>query len=352
MLYKRKNKVALFPGDFVNLGDAMLSLAAARFIAKGGDSCTLLPYRKPNEVVFKEFEKEGFVVIGIRENPFAAIRACWGSLIWIGGGHAIRNEVSFGWLFFTLMMASWASLSGRSVRVIGAGASSIRTGWKKYFYASIFHLCEKICVRDQVSANCVSSEFPANHTKIEITGDLAFLKDCIILHTDLTESATCLVSPGIDTLEGRKENSLEIMGILRTLFERSGMNHVIVVSHDSRNEFGLSYCRELKEIIEREIPVTVDLVNEEQIEVGLLVPYGRARWVVTGRLHGLIIGALNSCHVFYTTGSADKLRPFADLFNFKIALKLKAFENLSNQSELVKTAVIAQQKAAELNFEK
>lgn len=351
MNFLEKSKFVLLPGDFVNLGDAMLALAAARHIAKKNGQCVLLPYRQPNDAICAEFRKNGFEVVGIRDHPFSAIRACAGSSVRIGGGHAIRNDVSYGWLLFTLLIAVLTRMSQRSFGVIGAGASSIENLLKKRIFATIFRLCQNIYTRDKFSAEFLKTEFPFAIKKVKVAGDLAFLKNCIDLKKHCKESGTCLVSPGIDIIEGRNENVEEIINVLLKLFNRKELKHVIVVSHDSRDEFGLPFCRNLKSLIAEKMAVSVDLVNSEEIETGLLIPYGRARWIITGRLHGLIIGALQDSEVFYTTGSAQKLKPFAEMFNFKLAEHESLSEAFCSTNRANKSSLVLQQRAAELNFE-
>ncbi|MGJ7581380.1 polysaccharide pyruvyl transferase family protein [Variovorax sp. RHLX14] len=351
MNFLEKSKFVLLPGDFVNLGDAMLALAAARHIAKNNGQCVLLPYRQPNNAICQEFLKNGFEVIGIRDRPLSALRACVGSSVRIGGGHAIRNDVSFGWLLFALLIAVLTRVSGHSFGVIGSGASPIKNQQKKKIFAMIFRLCQNIYTRDKFSADVLRSDFPVAIQKIKVAGDLAFLKNCIDLKSHHRENGTCLISPGIDIIEGRNENIMEIINVLEKLFNQKELKHVIVVSHDSRSEFGLPFCTNLKSLIEKRMAVPVDLVNSEEIEIGLLIPYGRARWIITGRLHGLIIGALQASQVFYTTGSAQKLRPFAEMFNFKLAEHEGLSKEISCPSSIDGHSLVLQQKAAELNFE-
>ena len=128
------------------------------------------------------------------------------------------------------------------------------------------------------------------------------------------------------------------------------MRHVIVVSHDSRSEFGLPFCQALGVLVQGALPVTVEVIARTGIEHGLLEPYGRARWIVTGRLHGLIIGAKLSRSVFYTTGSANKLRPFAELFEYVAATRTQDIETPLPTHKAIAAAVAQQELAAELNF--
>lgn len=341
---------SVLPGDFVNLGDAMLSLAAARRIARDGGRVALLPYRRPSEAIREEFGKEGFDVISIRDQPLLALRACIQGSIWIGGGHAIRNEVSFGWLSFTAVVSWLARKTGRNVRVIGAGASSIKSGWRRRLFGMIFSSCDKLCVRDSLSAQSLKTDFPSAAEKVNLAADVAFLRGRLDLHPDRLEEFSCVVSPGIDVVEGRTEDPQEILAVLRMLFEQFDMRHVIIVSHDSRSEFGLPFCKAFEAVVRGALPVTVEVVAPGGIELGLLEPYGRARWIVTGRLHGLIIGAMLLRRVFYTTGSASKLRPFAELFKYGAATFPSNIEALPASNNAIAAAVVRQQLAAELNF--
>jgi len=342
-------KSAVLPGEFVNLGDAMLSLAAARRLSRDGGQVTVLPYRRPSEEVRSEFEKEGFEVIAMRDEPLRALRACGSGSIWIGGGHAIRNEISLGWLLFTTVVAWLAKASGRTVRVIGSGATPIASGWRHRLFGRILACCDRICVRDPLSAKALRADFPAVADRVERAGDLAFLDGCVHLPAGHPETSACLVSPGIDVQEGRVEDPSEILKVLRDLFERCGMKHVIVVSHDSRTELGLDFCRSFAAAVQEAMPVTVEVAAQGGIEHGLLQPYGRARWIVTGRLHGLIIGALLRRSVIYTRGSASKLRPFAQLFDYQPA-GATGGDPFHARGDTIAQALARQRVAAETNF--
>jgi len=340
----------VLPGDFVNLGDAMLSLATARRMAQGGGRVALLPYRRPSQAMSEEFGKEGFQVISIREQPLLALMTCLRASIWIGGGHAVRNEVSLGWLLFTAVVSWVARRSGRNVRVIGAGASSVGSRWRRVFFGAIFSSCDKLCVRDGTSARSLRTDFPAASHKVHLTADVAFLKEHLELDLGQEEPFSCVVSPGIDVVEGRAEDPREILSVLRVLFERFGMRHVIVVSHDSRSEFDLPFCRALERLVQESLPVTVEVMARSGIEQGLLQPYARARWIITGRLHGLIIGAKLCRSVVYTSGSANKLRPFAELFAYVSATHAQQIETPHLAGRAIAAAVASQAIAAELNF--
>lgn len=341
---------SVLPGDFANLGDAMLSLAAARRITRDGGRVAVLPYRRPSDEVRREFEKEGFLVISMRDHPFLAFRACNKASIWIGGGHAIRNEVSIGWLSFTNVVSWLARKSGRNVRVIGSGATHIKSPWRRWLFGNIFSACDKVCVRDQLSLNSLEADFPAVAGKLNLAGDLAFLKGRLDLHANLFEEFSCVVSPGIDFVEGRTEDPEEILDVLQVLYERFEMKHVIIVSHDSRNKFGLPFCEAFEAVVRNALPVTVEVITQQGIEHGLMEPYGRAHWIVTGRLHGLIIGAMLRRRVFYTSGSAKKLRPFAELFEYGRATHVQDMKSPSAVNHSIAPAILRQGIAAELNF--
>lgn len=345
-----RTAVSLLPGDFVNLGDAMLTLAAARRIAQDGARVTVLPYRLPGAVVRDEFEKEGFAVVSIRDQPWRALRACLRGSIWIGGGHAIRNEISLGWLMFASVLTALARLSGRNVRVIGSGVTPVPSRWRRGLFNIIFWSCDRLCVRDGLSGSALRADFPGMAAKVQLAGDLAFLKGCLTLPAQPVEERACVVSPGIDVREGRTEDPQEILAVLARLVRQFGMRHVIVVSHDSRREYGLPFCQQLAATVKAALPVTVEVIEQGGIQHGLLEPYSRARWIVTGRLHGLIIGALMSRTVFYTAGSAHKLRPFAELFRYAAAARVPGVDAVPASYDGLSAAILTQAAAAELNF--
>lgn len=343
-------KSTLLPGEFVNLGDAMLALAAARRLSRGGRHVVVMPYRQPGEEVRREFEQAGAEVVAMRDQPWRALRACGAGSIHVGGGHAIRNEVSLGWLAFTAVVTGLARISGRQVRVVGAGATPVKAGWRRWLFARVLGACDAICVRDPQSAQAVRIDFPALAGKVRLAGDLAFLDGGLAFPADPMEPATCVVSPGIDAGEGRLEDPAEILAELRTLVERFGLKHVIVVSHDARKELGLDFCRALEAAILKALPVTVEVSPAGGVERGLMQPYGRARWIITGRLHGLIVGALLGRSVIYTRGSASKLRPFAELFGYRAA-GVHDETRFQAASEVIAPAVATQKAAAEANFD-
>lgn len=342
-------KSTLLPGEFVNLGDALLSLAAARWLVRAGHRVVVMPYRRPGDEVREEFEKAGAEVIAMRDAPLRALRACSSGSIWIGGGHAIRSGVSLGWLAFAAVVSWLARKSGRTFRVVGAGATAIKTGRQRRLFGQIFGMCDRICVRDPQSAQSLVADFPEHAQKIQLAGDLAFLDGCLALPQDTMEPSTCLVSPGIDAGEGRLEDPAEILGELRALHERFGLRHVIVVSHDARKALGADFCHALADTIRNALPVTVEVPAAGGVERGLLEPYGCARWIITGRLHGLIVGALLGRSVIYTSGSATKLRPFAQLFGYGAA-SVQEVDRFDATTDVIALAVAAQRKAAEANF--
>lgn len=342
-------KSSLLPGEFVNLGDAMLALAAARRLAREGREVVVLPYRRPADEVREEFEQAGAQVIGLRDEPWRALRACSSGSIWIGGGHAIRSEVSLGWLVFAVVVSWLARISGRQVRVVGAGATPVRPGWRRRLFGRVLAACDAICLRDPLSAQSVRADFPAQAGKVRVAGDLAFLDGGLAFPSGRMEPLTCLVSPGIDAGEGRIEDPAEILTELRALVERFGLQHVILVSHDARKALGLDFCRSLESEILKVLPVTVEVSAPGGVERGLLQPYGRARWIITGRLHGLIVGALLGRSVIYTRGSAGKLRPFAELFGYRPAGG-QDDHRFHVASERIAPAIATQKAAAEANF--
>ena len=350
MTLPNRPKSALLPGEFVNLGDAMLSLAGARRLAREGHRVAVLPYRQAPDEVRQEFQREGFEVIGIRDQPWRALRACMAASVWIGGGHAIRNDVSMGWLLFTALVSWLARLFGRSVRVIGSGVSAVKPGRKRWLFSRILAACDRICVRDPLSAQSIEADFPEVAGKLQLAADLAFLKGCLAFDAGRMDPLACLVSPGIDVREGRKEDPAEIVAVLRVLVERFGMKHVIVVPHDARPEYGLAFSREFEAAVRAALPVTVEVVAGGGIAQGLLEPYSRARWIITGRLHGLIVGANLGRSVIYTPGSAHKLRPFAELFGYKATACAGQDDAFHCASEVITAEIGRQQLAAELNF--
>jgi polysaccharide pyruvyl transferase WcaK-like protein len=318
MLKNNIPSVVLLVGDTSNIGDAFIAITEARQLLMLGFRVHVLTYSEAAPDIKVQFEAEGVQILSIRYQSSQAFLVALGSHIFIGGGHAIREGLSHGWLVFAVIVSLLAQVAGRKVRVIGAGVSSIKSLSKRLLIKMLLRQCEAIYVRDLDSLKNVQVLRKDSYEVGYLNTDIAFLHGSKFLNNS-ERTGICVISPAIDAMECRWGDATDIFEALQPLIDKNEVNHVIFVPHDKLQD--VEFCAKMQGIIHQKFRITTDLVCADSIENGLLRPYRQADHVITGRLHGLIVGALMGCTVHYTQGSASKLKPFADLFGFASTLQ-------------------------------
>jgi polysaccharide pyruvyl transferase WcaK-like protein len=316
--------VIIFSGHLINLGDALIALREARHFQSKGHKVVICPYEEAHSELRADFEKLGIDIVPIRNQPVKALLSCMKSHLIFGGGHMVREQVSTFWLGFTTLAFALSRLFGHRVVIAGVGVSKVTHSVRARLYRTMLRLCTVAYVRDPVSEQVLRELAPSSTAKIHLGGDMAFIGGPI---ESLPPSGVCIVAPAVDKSENRSVDHEEILLTLNNL-KRQGLQRVKLVSHDIRDDFDLQACREIKAYLDGKIDVPVDILPISDLSAGLLPAYQEATWVITARLHGLILASLNGATVFYTEASSKKLKYFAEFFGYTSARK----ENLAATS--------------------
>lgn len=315
----RARRRLLLVGDFDNLGDALLAqVEAQRLRHDAPGEIVVCPYAEPPPGMAAPFDAEGARVLPIRARRRRFVAACQGAEIYIGGGHAIREAVSVGWLL-TVLLGCWlARLGGGRCRVLGAGATDVRTGLKRTLWRLILASCAPICLRDAVSAAVVGGMFPPLAGRLRVANDIAFLGEFEAAPASPGPRAVCLVSPAVDHHEGRGIDADRLLALIGALHGSGVLGEVRLLAHDTRAAMDTTLCRVLAERVRRELGLRATLVDGPP-GTRLLDAYRDADLVITGRLHGLIVAAMLHRPVICFGDTTAKLRPFAVPFGIPTA---------------------------------
>ncbi|MEN0104804.1 MAG: polysaccharide pyruvyl transferase family protein [Pseudomonas sp.] len=309
--------IAIFCGHLINLGDALIALREARHFQAKGHKVVVCPYEEAHGELRADFEQLGIDIVPIRNQPLKALWVCMRSHIIFGGGHMVREQVSSAWLLFTTLAFLGSRLFGHRVVIAGVGVSKVQHKLRARLYRAMLRLATVAYVRDPVSEQVLRDLAPASSGKIHLGGDMAFIGGPI---ENLPASGVCIIAPAVDKSENRSVDHEEILLVLNHL-KHQGLRRVALVPHDIRDDFDLQACREIKAYLADKVEVPVDILPINDLSSGLLPAYREASWVITARLHGLILASLNGATVFYTEASSKKLKYFAEFFGYTSARK-------------------------------
>lgn len=305
-------------GDLCNLGDAFLAETQALHLARDGVRVCVAPYQPAPPGMAAHFARRGLEVLPLRARPLAFLRACLRSDVYLGGGHAVREGVSIGWLVLAAAGAWLARSGGRRVALVGAGVTPVRRPFRKRLWRAVLRCCDTLNVRDPASAAALAALAPRLHERVRVRNDVAFLAE-FAPGTGAARAGegprVALVSPALDALEGRAPDTRGLLRLIGALHRRGRLDAVCVLAHDVRPRLDGSACAELALRVFRELGIPATLANGD-IGSRLLDSYRAASLVITGRLHGLVAGALLGKPVLYTADAAAKLAPFGDRFGF------------------------------------
>lgn len=309
--------VIIFSGHLINLGDALIALREAKYFQSKGHKVVVCPWEEAHGELRADFEKLGIDIVPIRSQPFKALLQCMKAHIIFGGGHMVREQVSTFWLGFTTLAFFFSRLFGHRVVIAGVGVSKVQHSLRARLYRAMLRLATVAYVRDPVSEQVLRDLAPASKAKIHLGGDMAFIGGPI---ESLPSTGICMVAPAVDKSENRSVDHDEILQVLNNL-RHQGLQRVTLVSHDIRDDFDLQACREIKAFLDGKIDVPIDILPISDLSSGLLPAYREATWVITARLHGLILASLNGATVYYTEASSKKLQYFAEFFGYTSARK-------------------------------
>jgi polysaccharide pyruvyl transferase WcaK-like protein len=304
-------------GDFFNLGDAFLAETQARYLAarENGTQVTVAPYQAPPEGMVAHFERLRLGVLPMRTRPVVFLLACARSDIFIGGGHAVREAISVGWLLLALAGSLLARMFGHSVLLVGAGVTPVKHRLKQRLWRALLRQCRALSVRDAQSAAHLAELAPSLRARVRVSNDVAFLAGTELQPAARGARRIGLVSPAIDAGEARDVDLHRIVDLVGLLHRRGWIDELRVLAHDIRPQFDGDVCERLAERVWRELNVPARVANGS-IGSRLVDNYRSASLIVTGRLHGLIAGALLRRPVLYTGEAARKLSPFGERFGF------------------------------------
>lgn len=307
--------VIIFSGHLINLGDALIALREAKHFQSKGHKVVICPYEQAHGELRDDFQRLGIDIVPIRDNPLRALRLCARSHIVFGGGHMVREQVSTFWLAFTTLAFTLSRLFANRVVIAGVGVSKVEHSLRARLYRLMLRLASVAYVRDPVSEQVLRELAPASSHKIHLGGDMAYIGGAI---ETVPCSGICVVAPAVDKSENRSVDHEEILNVL-TQLKSQGLQRVTLVSHDIRDDFDLQACREIKAFLQDKVDVPVDILPISDVSSGLMPAYQQATWVITGRLHGLILASLYGATVFYTEASSKKLKHFAEFFGYSSA---------------------------------
>ena len=302
-------------GDFFNLGDAFLAETQALHLAArdGGAQVTVAPYQPPPDGMAAHFEQRRVGVLPMRQRPLAFLAECARCDLFIGGGHAVRPGVSIGWLLLALAGSRLARWRGHRVALVGAGVTPVHNRFKRWLWRALLRRCEALSVRDERSAQALAALAPAMQPRLRVGNDVAFL--AAFDRPAPPARRIAVVSPAIDSVESRDIDAQRIVRLVGALQRRGLIDEVCFLAHDIRPDFDGDCCARLAEQVARELGLPAGVANGA-IGSRLVDSYRAAALVITGRLHGLIAGALLRRPVVYTGEAAHKLGPFGERFGF------------------------------------
>jgi polysaccharide pyruvyl transferase WcaK-like protein len=305
-------------GDLCNLGDAFLAETQALHLARDGVRVGVAPYQPPPAGMAAHFARRGLPVLALRTRPLAFLRECLRSDLYIGGGHAVREGVATGWLLLALAGAWLARLRGRRVALVGAGVTPVRDAARRRLWRAVLRACATLNVRDAASAEALVALVPRLRSRVRVRNDVAFLA-AFAPGAGAAGAGegprVALVSPALDALEGRAPDPRGLLRLIGALHRRGRLDAVCVLAHDVRPQLDGAACAALAAQVNAELGIPATLANGD-IGSRLLDSYRAASLVVTGRLHGLVAGALLGKPVLYTGDAAPKLAPFGDRLGF------------------------------------
>lgn len=303
--------ISILVGNLINLGDALIAQHESVYLQSKGHEVVVLPYEKVSMELRKEFSSLGIKIISIRENPFYSLLTCLKSHIIFGGGHMIREHVSLPWLLFCVSLSFFNRIFGRSFIIAGVGATLITSFVRNFLYGLIIKNASSVYARDDESLNIINGMAKTCRNKIKLGSDMAYL---VKFGNFNYQNGICLISPAVDALENRNTQVEEIICILYK-FNEVGLKKIILVPHDLRCDFDVLACIEMRVELIKHFSVEIN-ISDACVVSDLICLYKSATWVITARLHGLILSSMLKKSVYYTNQSTKKLKVFADIFNY------------------------------------
>jgi polysaccharide pyruvyl transferase WcaK-like protein len=316
-IFMAAKKIILIVSDLANLGDQFLCYVQSRYLLEKnnfGDRVILATWETTSIETTLWFEKHNITVKSIKRNPLIFILSCLNASISLGGGHVIRETLSWRFISALILISTSTYLGRNNLNIIGAGCARINSTMKSLAWKYVLGRCSFIGIRDETSLKNFSLNFSSLDRKAHLTTDVAFLYNQEI-YLKKHDDKICLVSLANDSSESRSVDNQVIFNLISELYSKNLINKVHFVAHDPRSGLDLMTSQDCATMINKKMGLPSKFIECRTLD-DLLNQYEHSHIILTARLHGLILGALNKKPVISINDSSEKLRPFADLFSY------------------------------------
>ena len=305
-----KRRALCIVEDLENRGDALIALVESSFLRtrSGYDIVQVETWDRPPGAVQTDLGGQDVAAASIRLGPARFLRSCFFADLYIGGGNMLRPDVSRRWLVTIILGLLLCRLTKGVAICVGVGAVDARARLHRLLWATCLLLCSRVHARDEGSAEIVRRDHPEVARRVDVTGDVVFVGERAEPAGD-PERRTCLIAPAFDRSEGRTVDTAQVVKLLVELFRTGRARRVVLVAHDPRPHMDGDICRTLASELAAAIAVDIELVLPDGPNA-LIEAYSRADLVITGRLHGLILGAIHGLPVLRLPEARNKMAPF------------------------------------------
>jgi polysaccharide pyruvyl transferase WcaK-like protein len=289
-----------------NIGDEATLRSIARLFADGGGDGV------ENVIVFHRGGAQSFVAehekAGLRFHDFKDIvrtlRLVAGSNLVVGGGGVIQGR-GLVWFSSVSLLILTNRLAGRRPVVLGVGANRPTHWASRFLFRRFFGLASVIACRDEPSARVVEA-LGIPRDRIRVTADFAFALPPLAPspRNGTAGRLRALVVPGCDR-KFMAPATNQMRTIVHRLAARVGNGlELVLMPHDLRHDFDVGEIARVSEGLPASaVSIVLPRTLAEVQEV-----YRSVDFVVSNRLHPLILGAVHDAVPVAAAYSTSKVR--------------------------------------------
>ena len=292
-----------------NLGDEATLRAVTTLFGEGGGGIEdVIVFSRNANAILDEHTRSGLVFSDFA-NLLRTIPLVMRSNLLVGGGGFVQGR-GLLWPFSYISLLIVANrLAGRRPVVLGIGADRPTHAISRCLFRHFFGLAAVITCRDAHTASVVEA-LGIPREKIRVTADFAFALKPPDVVRDRTpgQRLRALVVPGRDR-KYMAPSTAAMQSVLRHLTAGAGAGpQVIVMPHDLRDDYDLGEIAGICAGIPRDrVTVVIPRTLSEALDL-----YRSADFVVSNRLHPLILAAVYGAVPVAAAHSTTKVRALVD----------------------------------------
>jgi polysaccharide pyruvyl transferase WcaK-like protein len=303
----------IFAAELANIGDYILlkqTITILRDLGVKGD-ITARQWGVPKDAISNRHDQLGCRVIRTR-NLFDYLGSSLGACLIIGGGQAIRKNMSLASLISMALCVVVAKATEGKLVFIGCGVSRVTSPIRKIIWRYLLKSADLVSIRD--SGSLVNAHALMKNDRAYFTGDLALLCPEAEEVPEPTFKPLLTIAPCIDVSENRAFSIDGLVRVVTQVAAQRGLVEICVLAHDVRENIAPPVCREIaKKITATSGHLKISVITSGSLEEYFAI-YRKSNIVISNRLHAILLSIMFGAKTIVLDDSNSKIAEIVKYF--------------------------------------